>query len=234
MNSKKSRAAKILVVEDDESMRVALLDNLTDEGHTVDALSTGKAMMEAVAKKRYDVILLDIMLPDADGYNLCQKLRAEKIDSMVLMLTARTLEDDLVKGFEAGADDYLSKPYRLRELLMRINALLRRKESAIVDSQGFAEFVIDKNSRTVVNKNGDPIDLTRTEFDLLSYFLERRNQALTRDDILNGVWGIDVVVDYRTVDNFVSSLKRKLNWSDKSRFQILTIRGVGYRFELGE
>ena len=113
-------------------------------------------------------------------------------------------------------------------------SLLMRKENAIVDIQSFAGFVIDKNSRTVKDEGGDFIDLTRTEFDLLSYFLERRNQALTRDDILNGVWGVDVVVDYRTVDNFVSNLKRKLKWSDKSRFQILTIRGVGYRFELGE
>jgi DNA-binding response OmpR family regulator len=153
---------------------------------------------------------------------------------MVLMLTARTLEEDIVRGFEAGADDYLTKPYRLRELLARVRALLRRSRGAATTSLDFAGHRVDPQARIVQDAEGREIELTRTEYDLLVYLLRHRDRALTRAELLDEVWGRDVVVDARTVDNFVSNLKKKLRWDTRSTFEIRTIRGVGYRMRVDE
>ena len=151
----------------------------------------------------------------------------------VLMLTARSLEDDVIRGFEAGAQDYVTKPYRLRELLARVGALIRRgAPPPTKPTLEFADFTLDLAGRTLTRRSTAAlIDLTRTELDLLVYLLRNADRALTRDDILDEVWGRDLVVDPRTVDNFVSSLKKKLAWSPQAGFTIHTIRGVGYRFE---
>jgi DNA-binding response OmpR family regulator len=151
---------------------------------------------------------------------------------MVMMLTARTLEDDIVRGFEAGAQDYLTKPYRLRELLMRVRALVRRAGTPPPQVMSFAGFSLDLGKRALSRGDGSTIELTRTEFDLLAYLVRHRDRALTRQEILDTVWGQDVVVDPRTVDNFVSNLKKKLGWTSTSGFTIHTIRGVGYRMEI--
>src|SRR5205823_1345520 len=145
---------------------------------------------------------------DGDGYQLCRQIRSERLPVRVLMLTARSLEEDLVRGFDAGADDYLSKPYRLRELLARIAALLRRGEVKR-SLHRFGSYTLDEAARTVEGTKGQ-VPLTRKEFDLLLMLLERKGEVLSRDDILDRVWGADVVVDLHTVDNFVSSLKKKL------------------------
>jgi len=221
----------ILLVEDEESLRLALTDNLEDEGYEVAAVSTGAEALAALERKSYGLVILDIMLPDMDGYSICRKLRADGVDSMVMMLTARTMEDDIVRGFEAGADDYLAKPYRLRELLSRTSALLRRKEGPTSEVIAFAGYTIDPALRTVSNPDGKPVELTKTEYDLLLCLLKFQDQALARDRILDEVWGKDVMVDGRTVDNFISSLKRKMGWRPSSKFRIHTIRGVGYRIE---
>jgi len=229
------KKASVLVVEDDESLRLALVDNLEQEGYLVKSADTGPGALEAAQAEAFDLVILDIMLPQMDGYTVCRKLREAGWAGMIMMLTARSLEDDLVKGFEAGADDYLCKPYRLRELLMRTRALLRRSDSAgPAGAMTFAGYRIDTLSRAVYTPGGQPVELTRTEFDLLLCLLQFKNQALTRDRILDQVWGQDVVVDGRTVDNFVSSLKRKLGWGAESGFAITSIRGVGYRFEVFE
>ena len=160
-------------------------------------------------------------------------VRAQGVKSMVLMLTARTLEDDIVKGFEAGAQDYLGKPYRLRELLARVAALVRRTGAAPPQSLAFGGFTLDLARRSLTRgAGGGEVELTRTEFDLLAFLLRHKDRALTRDAILDAVWGQDVVVDPRTVDNFVSSLKKKLGWTSTSPWAIHTLRGVGYRMEL--
>lgn len=220
--------SRILIVEDDENLRLALRDNLEDQGHTVLEAATvaaGRAAWGAA-----DVVVLDIMLPDGDGYSLCRERRAAGDTTGVIMLTARTLEDDLVQGFAAGADDYLAKPYRLRELLARIDALLRRAGARAAPGLAFGEVAVDRDAR-VVTRGGAAVALTRTEFDLLVFLAERAGQALSRDQILDGVWGVEVVVDGRTVDNFVSSLKKKLGWGAAAPWRIRTVRGVGYRFE---
>lgn len=227
-------SASILLVEDEANLRTALTDNLVDEGYRVEAVPTVAAARAAMAAQRFDLLILDIMLPDGDGYSLCRELRRDGVTSMVLMLTARTLEEDLVRGFEAGAQDYLGKPYRLRELLARVGALVRRTGAAPPEQTTFSGFTLNTVRRTVTDSRGQAIDLTRTEFDLLAFLLRNSERALTRDEILDAVWGRDVVVDPRTVDNFVSNLKRKLAWSNKSSFAIQTVRGVGYRLELYE
>jgi DNA-binding response OmpR family regulator len=227
-------AVHLLLVEDDENLRVTLADVLEDEGYSVTAVRTGADALTAVQARAPDVVVLDIMLPDLDGYAICRKLRDGGIGAGVLMLTARTLEDDIVRGFEVGADDYLAKPYRLRELLARVRALARRGTPAAAASgvNRLPGFTIDRDARTVVDEQGRDVDLTRTELDLLLFFLDQAGKALSRELILRRVWGEDIVVDPRTVDNFVSSIKRKLRWTESCKFSIRAVRGVGYRFEL--
>jgi len=224
----------ILIVEDDENLQLVLKDNLQVANYQVEAVETGQLAQQSVERTVFDLIILDIMLPDTDGYQLCQHFRANNVKAMILMLTARSLEDDIVKGFEAGADDYLIKPYRLRELLMRVKALLRRQATTQVIDFHFSNFSVDMNSRSVSLKDNQDPQLTKKEFDLLHYFIANRNRALTRQQILDSVWGVNVVVDERTVDNFVSNLKKKLLWNSNSNYCFSSLRGVGYRFEYSD
>ena len=221
----------ILVVEDDENLRLALVDNLEDEGHQVREAATVAEAEAALAGGAVDLIILDIMLPDGDGYSLCRRYRAGGGAAMVLMLTARSLEEDVVRGFDVGADDYLAKPYRLRELLARIRALLRRGSASTPAPSALPGLVIDRDARTVGPAGGGTIELTRTEFDLLVFMVDHPGKALSRELILERVWGGDVVVDPRTVDNFISSLKRKLGWKAGCGYAFRAVRGVGYRLE---
>ncbi|HVG57768.1 MAG TPA: response regulator transcription factor [Hyalangium sp.] len=227
-----STRPSILIVEDDANLRVGLRDNLQDEGYDVAAASHAREAEALLQGRAFDLLILDVMLPGEDGYSLCRRLRAGGLKSMVMMLTARTLEDDIVRGFEAGAQDYLTKPYRLRELLARVRALVRRAGTPPPQLLGFAGFTLDLGKRALMRTDGSPIELTRTEFDLLTFLVRNRDRALTRQEILDTVWGQDVVVDPRTVDNFVSNLKKKLGWTSTSGFTIHTIRGVGYRMEI--
>jgi DNA-binding response OmpR family regulator len=227
-----STRPSILIVEDDANLRIGLRDNLLDEGYDVAAASNAREAETLLHGRSFDLLLLDVMLPGEDGYSLCRRLRAGGLRSMVMMLTARTLEDDIVRGFEAGAQDYLTKPYRLRELLARVKALVRRAGTPPPQVMTFAGFSLDLGRRLLSRPDGSPIELTRTEFDLLTYLVRHRDRALTRQEILDTVWGQDVVVDPRTVDNFVSNLKKKLGWTSTSGFTIHTIRGVGYRMEI--
>lgn len=217
---------QVLVVEDDSSLRLALTDNLEDEGYTVVATASLAAARSAVAAQPFDVVVLDLMLPDGDGSALCRELRKGGNAARVLMLTARTLEDDLVKGFEAGADDYLEKPYRLRELLARVAALARRPGVPVGHIHLLGHYTVDETKRSVTGRSG-AVELTRKEFDLLVCLLRAGDAVVKRDDILDAVWG-DVVVDTHTVDNFVSSLKKKLK-ADAAGFELRTVRGVGFR-----
>ncbi len=221
--------ARVLVVEDDENLRLVLQDNLEDEGYAVAVAGTAAEARAALADP-FDLLILDLMLPDGDGYSLCRDYRAGGGDAAVLMLTARTLEDDLVRGFEVGADDYLAKPYRLRELLARVSALLRRAAGAARPTDRLGPWQVDRAARRIADDGGAEITLTRTEFDLLVYLMDHPDRALDRDTILDHVWGVEVVVDPRTVDNIVHTLKKKLGWHAAAGWRIQTVRGVGYRF----
>ncbi|WNG17887.1 response regulator transcription factor [Cystobacter fuscus] len=224
----------LLIVEDDLNLRLALRDNLENQGgYGVEEATTVAEARAHLARRTFQLVLLDVMLPDGDGYTLCRTLRQEGVTTPVMMLTARTLEDDVVRGFEAGAQDYLGKPYRLRELLARVGALVRRGGGAApARVLRFAGYQMDLDRRKVETPEGTQVELTRTEFDLLAFFVRERERVLRRDEILDAVWGREVVVDPHTVDNFVSSLKRKLGWNSRSRFFLQTVRGVGYRLEL--
>ncbi|QRN94023.1 response regulator transcription factor [Archangium violaceum] len=223
----------ILLVEDDLNLRLALRDNLENQGgYSVEEATTVAEARAHLARRAFQLILLDVMLPDGDGYTLCRTLRREGLETPVMMLTARTLEDDVVRGFESGAQDYLGKPYRLRELLARVGALVRRSGGVPTQVVRFAGYKMDLDRRKVETPEGKTVELTRTEFDLLAFFVRERERVLRRDEILDAVWGRDVVVDPHTVDNFVSSLKRKLGWNSTSRFALQTVRGVGYRLEV--
>lgn len=221
--------ARVLVVEDDEHLRLALEDNLRDEGHDVVAAATLAQASTSAASHLPDVIVLDVMLPDGDGYRWCQAYRAGGGGARVLMLTARTLEDDVVRGFESGADDYLAKPYRLRELFARITALHRRGPSAakpgVLD---VGAFTVDTARREVRGPHG-AVELTKKEFDLL-VVLAKAERVLSRDELLDAVWGEGVMVDPHTVDNFVGSLKKKLK-ADRPGFTLKTVRGVGFQLQ---
>ncbi|NOJ78696.1 response regulator transcription factor [Myxococcus xanthus] len=228
-----SSVPALLLVEDDANLRLALRDNLENQGgYAVEEATCVREAREHLGRRDFQLILLDVMLPDGDGYTLCRALREEGVATPVLMLTARTLEDDVVRGFESGAQDYLGKPYRLRELLARVGALVRRSGAAPVKGLRFAGYRMDLDRRKVETPAGAPVELTRTEFDLLAFLVRERERVLRRDEILDAVWGRDVVVDPHTVDNFVSSLKKKLGWNSTSRFAIQTVRGVGYRMEI--
>ena len=230
----------ILIVEDDENLRIALEDNLDDEGYKVSSAADGKSALKMLVKGDIQVVILDIMLPDIDGYEVCRQIRDKEYPVRVLMLTARTLESDLVSGFDAGADDYLSKPYRLRELLARVGALMRRSVVSTSSGDGdkpldritFGTFEIDFAARLLRDSEGVEKELTRTEFDLLACLMRNAGKAMRREDILAAAWDPDIVVDPRTVDNFVSSLKRKLGWTKDDPWRIKTVRGVGYRMEI--
>ena len=228
-----SSVPALLLVEDDANLRLALRDNLENQGgYAVEEATCVREAREHLGRRDFQLILLDVMLPDGDGYTLCRALREEGVTTPVLMLTARTLEDDVVRGFESGAQDYLGKPYRLRELLARVGALVRRSGAAPVKGLRFAGYRMDLDRRKVETPAGASVELTRTEFDLLAFLVRERERVLRRDEILDAVWGRDVVVDPHTVDNFVSSLKKKLGWNSTSRFAIQTVRGVGYRMEI--
>lgn len=229
-----SEPSRLLVVEDDEDLRLVLTDNLESEGYAVTATRTLAEARRALALAPYDVVVLDLMLPDGDGHTIARELRQGARPERILMLTARTLEDDVVRGLDTGADDYVMKPYRLRELLARIRALARRPAAAISTRRvlTFSGFALDLDARTLRAPSGDPIALTRTELDLLATFVTHAGLARTRDQLLDAAWGEDVMVDERTVDNFVASLKKKLGWTRDARWRIAAVRGVGYRFEL--
>ncbi len=229
---------RILIIEDDENLRVALADNLQAAGYEVLVAASGMDARIEMQRGPVDLVVLDLMLPDTDGYSLCRELRDAQTDARILMLTARSLDEDVVRGFDAGADDYVTKPYRLALLLARVRALLRRGAPGSPKKPDtrfrLGEFVLDSESRIVTRTGGGVVDLTRKEFELLRYFLLNAGRALGRQQILDDVWGADLVVDERTIDNFVSSTKKKLGYKPGCGFRIVTVRGIGYRFELAE
>lgn len=223
----------ILVVEDDEDLRFVLSDNLDTEGYRVTEASSLKTARRELERGNFALVILDLMLPDGEGFELCRELRAKRRSERVLMLTARTLEDDVVAGFEAGADDYVLKPYRLRELLARVRALVaRRRDQPPPRRLVLPGFELDLNARTIAAADGGDVALTKTEFDLLATLLTYQGIAQSRDQLIDAVWGPDVVIDPRTVDNFVAALRKKLDWQPDRPWRLVTVRGIGYRLEV--
>ncbi len=226
---------KVLVVEDERNLRETLTYNLHREGYQALGVGDGRAAIEAARRERPDLILLDLMLPEIDGFEVCRTVRGE-MSTPILILTARDSEVDTVLGLELGADDYVTKPFALRPLLARVKALLRRAEMATPapvpanDDLMFGEFVLDRSGRRLRHHDRE-IPLTMKEYDLLHLLATHEGQALSRDVLLEKVWGYDFVGDSRTVDVHVRWLRAKIERDPSVPRHIVTVRGVGYRFE---
>jgi len=233
----------ILVVEDEISLQETLTYNLKKQGYLVHTASTGTLALQVAREKKPDLILLDIMLPEMDGFEVCRTLRQE-MNTPVLMLTARDDEIDRIVGLEVGADDYLTKPFSMRELMARVKAMLRRvrlihedtlARAASLDTSSGGVVVfgnLEMNStRHEVLLNGTPLALKPKEYELLNYLAIHRGHALTRENILEKVWGWDFIGDSRTVDVHVRWLREKIEEEPAAPLRIVTVRGAGYRFE---
>jgi DNA-binding response OmpR family regulator len=220
----------ILIIEDDEAMLRGLKDNFIFKGYRVKTASNGESGLNEALNMNPDLVLLDIMLPGINGFEICRLVRAEGFDMPIIMLTAKGQESDIVLGLNLGADDYVTKPFNIRELLARANAFLRRKRKEVIRQYKFGDFVLDMDSRELL-REGKEIELTPKEFGLLALFLRRSGCALTREEILKQVWGYDILVTTRSVDRCVTTLRSKLERNSQDPAHIKTIRDVGYRFE---
>jgi two-component system alkaline phosphatase synthesis response regulator PhoP len=222
----------ILLVEDEPGLVLTLSDRLRSEGYTVDALSDGTDAVERATQDHFGLIILDVMLPGKGGFEVCQELRQRGFSTPILMLTARSQMADKVKGLKIGADDYLTKPFEMAELLARVEALLRRGSRASSDGPDFYEFGplrIDMQ-RSEVFRDGVPAALSTKEFQLLRYLVEHRGKTLSRDELLKDVWGYASAPSTRTVDVHVAWLRQKLENDPKQPKFILTVHGQGYKF----
>jgi two-component system response regulator MprA len=220
----------ILVVDDDQAVRDSLRRSLAFNGYEVELAADGLAALEAIAKRRPDAVVLDVMMPRLDGLETCRRLRSAGEDLPVLLLTARDAVPDRVAGLDAGADDYLPKPFALEELLARLRALLRRTQGSLADQSdaplAFADLTLDPATREVT-RAGKPVRLTRTEFNLLELLMRHPRQVLTRAQILEEVWGYDFPTTANSLEVYVGYLRRKTEADDLPRL-IHTVRGVGY------
>jgi DNA-binding response OmpR family regulator len=222
---------KILVVDDEPTLVATLRYNLEREGYQVVTAADGESGLSLARAERPDLIVLDLMLPRLDGLEVCRILRRE-MTAPILMLTAKTDEVDKVVGLELGADDYVTKPFSMRELLARVHALLRRAETPPAEAKVLTagDLQVDLGKREA-SRQGQPLSLKPKELELLVFFLRNRGQAFTREQLLNQIWGYDFAGDTRTVDVHVSWLRQKIEDEPAKPARLITIRGVGYRFE---
>lgn len=220
----------VLIIEDDPTMLIGLRDNFEFKGYKVLTAADGEKGLKAALNAKPDLIILDIMLPKINGYEICRLIREEKLALPIIMLTAKGEESDIVLGLNLGADDYVTKPFSIKELLARAAAFLRRAKKEVQDAYEFGGMRIDISARRLTRKNKE-IELSPKEFNLLEYFVKKPGRALTRDEILNAVWGYDCVVTSRSIDRFVTTLRNKIEPDPARPIFIHTIRQIGYRFE---
>jgi DNA-binding response OmpR family regulator len=221
--------ARILIVEDEPAMQRGLRDNLELEGYDVTAASDGAAGLTQMTSSRFDLVLLDVMLPKLSGLDVLKNARAQGCASPVIMLTAKGEEVDRVLGLELGADDYVVKPFSLRELLARVKAVLRRTEGAAPTGDvRIGRCTVDFGAFTVL-AGTEQLDMTSREWELLKYLWEHRSRAVSRDQLLTAVWGLNDSVSTRTIDNFIVRLRQKIEADPAHPKHILTVHGSGYR-----
>ncbi|MCG3135269.1 MAG: Transcriptional regulatory protein WalR [Planctomycetes bacterium] len=225
-------SGKILVVEDDPAIRLGLVKNLGFEGYEVVEAKDGEQGLELAFSERPDLILLDLMLPGMNGYEICRSVRKHDSAVAILMLTAKGFEQDKVLGLDVGADDYVTKPFSVKEVMARVRALLRKKRALEGDGEdySFGRVEVDFTAR-LVRVSGSVIETSKKEFELLRLFIKNRGRVLSRDQILNHVWGYDYDGTPRTIDNFVQKLREKVERDPDQPEFIRTIRGVGYLFD---
>jgi two-component system, OmpR family, alkaline phosphatase synthesis response regulator PhoP len=223
---------RILLVEDEPGLVLTLSDRLTSEGYQVESVRDGNGGLERSSNDLFDLIILDVMLPHKNGFDVCRDLRQRGVNTPILMLTARGQVVDKVIGLKLGADDYLTKPFEMIELLARVEALLRRARvtpASQIESFQFGSIRIDFR-RAEVERDGEPIELSAKEFQLLRYFIGHREATISRDELLNEVWGYDAMPTTRTVDVHVAWLRQKLEPNPRHPQYIITIHGMGYKF----
>lgn len=221
---------KILIVEDEPNMRLGLRDNLEFEGYKVEIAEDGEEALSKIRNNDYNLVLLDVMLPKKSGFDVCKTVRKEGNKVQIILLTAKGEEIDKVLGLELGADDYVTKPFSLRELLARIKAVLRRGG---VENEGGSEIKIgnlkvDFASYKAFIKN-EQVQMSHKEFEILNYLWNRKNNTVSRDNLLSDIWGYDEMPTTRTVDNFIVKLRQKIEKDPNHPQYILTVHGVGYK-----
>lgn len=226
---------KVLIVEDEATLLSGLKDNLEGEGYEVSTASTGKEGLEKALKEDFDMILLDIMLPEMNGFDVCKKIKSKKLTLPIIMLTAKAKEADKIMGLELGADDYITKPFNINELMARIKAVLRRvqihrqaKEKKI-NSYEFGDVKVDF-ARLEAYRGKKKLKLSKREFDILAYIIKREGEVVSRNDLLDVVWGYEVFPTTRTVDNFIARIRKQIEDKPSKPKYIHSIRSAGYKF----
>jgi DNA-binding response OmpR family regulator len=222
---------KILIIEDNPSTVAGLVETLKEEHFEVTSSLTGELGYEKAKDGKYDLIILDLKLPDMSGIEICKNLRKDGLNTPVLMLTAKKEEMDKVLGLEIGADDYVTKPFSIKELIARVRALLKRPPTMITEIEEFSfgsVYINFKNQEAT--KNGEAVDLTVLEFDVMKYFIQREGEVIDRETLLDDVWGYEKFPSTRTVDNFILSLRKKIEDDYKNPKHILTKHRAGYKF----
>lgn len=220
----------VLIVEDDATMLRGLKDNFEFKGYRVLTAADGEEGLNTALNKKPDLIILDIMLPEINGYEVCRLIRKENLSMPIIMLTAKGEESDIILGLNLGADDYVTKPFSIKELLARAEAFLRRSRQTEQDIYEFGDCRLDIPARKLTCK-GNEIKLSPKEFSLLEFFVKKPGRALTRDEILNMVWGYDSFIGSRSIDRFVTTLRNKIEPDPHNPTFIHTIREIGYKFE---
>ena len=225
--------SRILIVEDDQAIAIALEDDLRMEGYSVEVAHDGETASRRAREAPFDLILLDLMLPKKDGFEVCREIRRAGVESKILMLTARTQDTDKVLGLDLGADDYVTKPYSPKELRARIRALLRRVEIGPVTGKivRFGDCEIDFD-RAELRRAGKLMPVTPLEFKLLGLFVRRPGRVLTRRLLLDEIWGKETAITERVVDNQIANLRKKIEPSPAEPHYLKSVRGIGYRFDL--
>ncbi len=226
---------RVLLVEDEEHLREAIKLNLVLEGYDVFTVNDGKAALKTFSEQRFDIIVLDIMMPEIDGFQVCQTIRLKDNEIPILILSAKGSSSDKVKGLKLGADDYLAKPFNLEELLLRIKKLLKRSDhsSLVSDELNIYKFGSNKinfKSFEVSRGEGKASSLSNREIMLLKLLIERKNEVVSRDEILEQVWGYDVYPSTRTIDNYILAFRKYFEDDPKNPVYFISIRGVGYKF----
>jgi two-component system alkaline phosphatase synthesis response regulator PhoP len=222
--------ARILIVEDEPDIALGLEDDLKAEGYEVEVLRDGEAACRRARESAWDLILLDVMLPGKDGFEVCRDLRRAGLRTPIIMLTAKVQEAEKILGLELGADDYVTKPFSPRELRARIKAALRRREVDACEVYRFGDVEVDF-SRGEVRREARPVEMTPMEFKLMTVFVRRRGRVLSRAQLIDEAWGNGVFVTDRVVDTHIVNLRRKLERQPSEPRYLLSVRGLGYRFD---
>lgn len=222
---------QILIIEDDPAIRVGMKETLSAEGYSVQEAETGTKGFEIASQKYFDLILLDLILPGKDGVEVCRDLRSSGVITPIVMVTSRKEEIDKILGLEIGADDYVTKPFSIRELLARVKALIRRStfEAGDIEEVSFSNLIINFKKQEMTKSN-IPVRLSATEYRILHYFIYHEGEVISRDKFLDEVWGYDSFPTTRTVDNYILSLRKKIEDDPANPKHLLTIHKVGYKF----